>query len=149
MWRAALLCLVVVFAGVARSQPPIGPVRPASGLATAYIFNNTNEPIRFFLNSGRAGVTGVVAPGQSWPLTFETVARPRVLNVFSQGKDTLLSSRQVEMTAGNYYLATSEATDKADPGLKEVPKTPKPEPAKPEKPKPEKPKPEFSELPNL
>jgi hypothetical protein len=146
-WLTLSVVVLAVLGPDARAQPPGTVVRPAQPVV--YVYNNTDGVVRFTLCSGAGIQSGELQPGQSRPIPFEAVSRPRVLTVFSARTYALISNRQVELTAGNYYLARLEGEaapgkqdDKTkepmiDKGQKEPPKTGK-ETKTPDK-KPDKP----------
>jgi hypothetical protein len=116
------VAVLAVLGSGAWAQVPIGPIRAAQ--PTIQVFNNTDGLVRFTISSGAAVQSGEIQPGQSRPVQFEPVNRARVLTVFSVPNFALLSSRQVELTAGNYYLARPEGESPklpVDRGLKERP----------------------------
>jgi hypothetical protein len=124
-WRTLSVVVVAALGPGAWAQAPGVPVRPAQPVA--YVYNNTDGPVRFTLCSGAGIQSGELQPGQYRPVPFEPVSRPRILTVFSARTYALISNRQVELNAGYYYLARLEgesvtAPGKTDEKTKEPPK---------------------------
>jgi hypothetical protein len=98
-----LVCSGLSLPGPLMAQDPGTPFPP--GLTLAYMYNNTEEPIRYVICSSNGVNTATLLPGHYNKFSFEYVNRPRILSVFSLSSSGIISSREIELYPQHYYLA--------------------------------------------
>ena len=106
MSRNAVLFVLALWPTAALSAQDGQPLPRPVVIRTAWVYNNTKEPISWSCTSGSGCAHGVVNPGRFGKISFLDNGGQRVLTVFSTKTGELISCRSPTLQDGYYYNAS-------------------------------------------